>query len=143
MSQSLRIGGVECNAHQPITWGRVGGVEPFTFQVELVKDRAEAIHNQAKYVDVQVNGGPAGQYFPVELAAGSTPGLRTLTLADARWEWPFKLIVRDFNVRRQTGDSRLVGPRVEVHAQVPRYDYAPYSLKGDSPSSRGRRWSQC
>lgn len=130
MSQVLKLNGVEVNGHEPITWGRAGGVDPVQVTLELAVERAEAIFTAQTYVSLELNNYPIMRLYPLKLGAGSSPFLRTLTLADRRWEWPFKLVVGDYNLRRRTGDAHLRGPRVEVHAQVPSVDYADHSLEG-------------
>lgn len=58
------------------------------------------------------------------------PQLRSLVIADRRWEWSRSIIVRDYNVRRHTGETRrLPGGRVETQTMVDDVAYAPWSLK--------------
>jgi hypothetical protein len=132
MSQAIKLNGVAVNAHRPITWGRAGGVDPVIVGLELATDRAEAIFANESYMPLEVNGEQVMVLKAIELRAGSTPFLRTLVLADRRWEWSSKLIVGDFNLRRRTGNSRALGPRVEVFTPVAQVDYAAHSLDGTS-----------
>lgn len=61
-------------------------------------------------------------------------------VADRRWKWAYKLIVRDYNIPKRTGDIVLPGNQgeqpVETQVDVDVYAYRGYSLGPD-----GRRWT--
>lgn len=59
----------------------------------------------------------------------------SFVIADRRWKWPYRLVVRDFNVPRKTGSITAFGTVPETRQYVDQFDYLPYSLKED-----GKRW---
>lgn len=128
MSQLLTIDGLPVNAHQDIVFGEAGGVAPVVVVLELTLERAQRIFDSQKYVELALNGKKMMTIFPLELLPGSGPSLRMVRFADRRWEWPYKLIVGDYNLRRETGEVSVLGPRLEVHVKIPEIDYAPHSL---------------
>ncbi len=68
----------------------------------------------------------------LRVAPGPNPFEVFIVAADRRWRWPYKHVVRDYNIRRRTGFTRR-GDWQELLQQPaqPVFDYRGYSLKSD------------
>lgn len=137
MSQTLKLNGIPLNGHAPITWGRAGGVAPVTVTLELAAKRADAIFTAQGYLTLELNDRPISKLQAVEVGAGRTPYVKTLTLADLRWELSYRTLIADFNLRRRTGDRSLVGPRTEIAVGIPTVAYARHSLNNEAVHTPG------
>lgn len=75
--------------------------------------------------------------YPLHEVASSGPRVRTFVIADMRWLLPYRLVVRDYNHRRATGDRNAYGDPVpaEIQVVVDEYGFKGYTLKN------GKRWT--
>lgn len=64
------------------------------------------------------------------------PWLRAALVADRRWKWAYRIVVRDYNVTRRTGTKHIVGAGpVELQGSADDYTYTKWSKKPD-----GKPW---
>lgn len=151
------LGGVHLSlrAGESISWTLAAGVAPVERQITVTEERARAIFTRAKTqfatLDPLVTRTRSSGVGPLtlEVAAPGYPKLTvrglyvlqmaradesrmTLTIADRRWLLHRAHVLRDFNVRRTTGDRRLVGNAlqpVQISANVADYAYRRSSLR--------------
>lgn len=143
MNDGAAVAGVDLclRGGDTFLWGLTAGVGPFQREVVLGRATAEKVLERA---------GPRGGPVSVEIAwAGgdvkidgvwvlrSGPGddpvnTLSLLLSDGRIWWPRRPVVAEYNVRRRSGDVRLVDGEVtplQVRRRVPDVDYVRATLK--------------
>lgn len=143
MSATATLGGVPLVAVDDFSWPLSEGTRPQqkVFETDAA-DAAAILRVAGQPVDfvVQAPGHPSLTVKGLSILStrpGSRPDTIGLLVADRRWRWPHMTIARDFNVRRRSGDTRLVGEgslRQENLNVVQDVAYAPWSLKN------GARW---
>ena len=133
-----RLAGIPLPAFGPVGWSCTAGTRPHLRAFEMGRGDAEAIAKtggEALELELAPDGRPAlvvKRLCFVCLAPGSRPDTRRVVIADRRWLWGRLMVVRDYNVRRRSGDTRLVGEgvvRVENQTPAPDVVYAAWSLK--------------
>lgn len=137
-------------------WGLAVGVAPVVRSLELTRKRAERIweasESQTKGASttggpltlrIQPSSGPARIFtnlYCMELLPGSRASRARITLADSRVWWRAPFVGKSYNVRRTTGDVRLVGGAlVPVQNRVvePDYGYRRTTLNPET----GKAWT--
>lgn len=136
----VRLAGVALPAFGPLGWSFTAGTRPHMRGFEMSKADAEQVARTGG-TDIEVELRPVGRdplhlkkLCFVRLAQGSRPDTRRVILADRRWLWARRMVHRDYNVRRRTGDTVMDGEgtliRVENQTERPDIVYAAWSLKG-------------
>lgn len=135
MSLIARLAGVDLSAVGPVGWTFTPGGRPHTRVMEVSQRVAdELLDKRGDFVSLEIE---TTGYEPlrveklliVDIRAGKTPYTRAVMVADKRYLWRRKVIVRDFNMRRRTGETRLGAEgRIETQQALPTVAYAPWSL---------------
>ena len=141
---SVTIAGVPLSANGAIAWKFQTGVQPYTAVFSCYKHDWDTRLKQkvGEDVDLIVSNGSGSTQTVRELTilhtvASDSPNRVSFLVADRRWKWSYKMIVRDYNIPRKTGDrvaNNGVRP-IENQVVVDQYDFRPHSLKED-----GKRW---
>lgn len=141
---SVTLGGEPLAGTGPVTWRFTPGVTPYSATLTVSKGTWERLEprmgqplvlsisdSRGKTVDVQ-------DVYILHKAAGDSPHRVSFLVADKRWLWPYKLIARDFNIPRKTGNRTAYLPNVPIEnlVLVDKYDFLPATVKPD-----GTRWS--
>lgn len=141
---SATLGGVPLAATRGVAWRFVTGVQPYTTIFEVHKSNWPKLQEQIgqpltlKIVDSRGVESTINQVYILHLAPSGAPPRVAFVVADKRWRWPYRLVVRDFNMPRKTGDRTAKQPvPVETQVVVDEYDYLAYSLQGEE----GTRWT--
>lgn len=133
----------------PITgaaaWAHIVGPRPLMRAFEIDNDGArELLQKLGQEVTLRMEVNGAVKEFRRLLIVGTQPGRDPhhvgILVADRRWLWTRHLIVRDFNARRRTGETRMVGEgqRDEGFRPAPDIAYAPWTLDAGTPFSPRR-----
>jgi len=134
------IAGLPILATSPVSWDEIVGTSPYTTTVQVAKKAIrdpDSLIGKPTTLDVQ---GTRGRSFTVQnvyitgIFPGGHPDVLTVALADRRWLWPRTHVLRRYNVRRRTGDRRLLTegvPGSEVFA-VDDYFYEKATLREGS-----------
>ena len=135
----VTLAGVPFAALEPVGWTETVGTRPYMRAFEMPTALAEKAWRE-RGAPVRLEIAAAGsvdqwqELILVDLRAGSRPDTRAVLVADRRWRWGRKHIVRDFNMRRRSGDTRLVGEsRIETAPVTLDATYALYSLDNGAP----------
>ncbi len=123
----------------PVVWKFQTGSQPYTTSFSVYTDTWERSLR-----------GRIGQPLPLEVtdSRGVTttikdvyilhelpsdgPKRTSFLVADRRWKWAYKLIARDYNMPKKTGDRTALNKvPVEQQITIDKYEYRPYSLDGD------------
>lgn len=141
MTASVTLGGVPLAATGSIAWRLQAGVAPFQAVYSVRNDvwddslsrrigqPLELKITDDRGVETVIKG-----VFILHEAPSGKPSLTSFVVADRRWKWAYKLIVRDYNTRRPTGDRTVKDETLPFALQgevtVPEYDYRKSSLDG-------------
>lgn len=139
----VRLGGVPLAGTSAIVWKFTAGTQPYTTTVQVHKSGWEKLRNQVgqplrlQMIDSRGAELAVDFVYILHTAPSDSRHRVTLVIADKRWRWTYKLIARDYNTTRKTGDRSAFGTvPVESTVEVDQYDFLPYSVKAD-----GARWS--
>lgn len=132
-----KLGGVELAATSGIAWRFISGVAPYTTVLSVHKTRWDRLKGKlGKPLTLEITDSrdvktTIEQVYILHLTPSDSPHRVSFLVADKRWLWPYKLVVRDFNMPRKTGDRTALGQPVPVETQqvVDEYDYLTYSLQ--------------
>ena len=137
---SAKLAGVVLSALGPVGWKHTVGVQPYvaTYEVgERVAEELARLQGAPVALEIEPEGRKpytVEQLYIVDVLPGSRPDTRRVQVADRRWTFRRRAIVRDFNLRRRSGDARLVGDaRVETQPLVADAAYTGPSLNDGSP----------
>jgi hypothetical protein len=141
---SATLGGVPLAATSGIAWKFVSGTAPYVTVMSVHISNWDDLKGQrGKPISLEITDSRGTtmtieKVYVLHEAPSSSPHLKSFVVADLRWRWPYKLVVRDFNMPRKTGD-RTPFNQVPIENQqvVDKYDYLPYSV---DPTS-GQRWT--
>lgn len=133
----VTLGNVPLAATQGVAWRLVTGVQPFMAVYSVHKGAWPRLKSQKgqplqlKITDSRGVTQTINQVYILHEAPSDSPHRVAFVVADKRWKWACKLVARDYNVPRKTGDRRFDGRVVpaEVAVTTDKYDYLPYSLK--------------
>lgn len=142
MSVRATLAGIPLTADQDLSWALTEGVQPFqrVFTTDAAGARAimRAAPGPVDFV-VEATGLPTltvKGLCILSLKPGDSPNNLGVFVTDRRWHWAHKAVARDYNLRRRTGDTRLVGEnnvRVENQTTVADVAYAPWSVNNGAP----------
>src|SRR5210317_352215 len=133
----VKLGGVELAATSGIAWRFISGVAPYTTVMSVHRTRWDRLKGRlGKPLTLEITDSrdvktTIEQVYILHLTPSDSPHRVSFLVADKRWLWPYKLVVRDFNMPRKTGDRTALGQAVPVETQqvVDQYDYLNYSLQ--------------
>jgi len=136
MPTQVSIGNVFLAASAPVTWRLVTGVTPYQTSMSVHQSdwpKLEGQVGQPLTLRIDDARGVRTEFREVYILhklPSSAPKLVTFLVADKRWLWSYKLIVRDYNVPRKTGDrtAKQTVP-VETTVTIDQYTYRKSSLK--------------
>lgn len=140
------LGGVPLAATQGIAWRFTTGTAPYTAIFVVHKDDWGKLSGQkGKPLDLVITDSRGVTttvkfVYVLHEAPSDGPNRVNFVVADKRWLWPYKLVARDYNIPRKTGnrtyvDGSLRDVPIETAVVVDKYDFLAYSLKSD-----GTRW---
>lgn len=135
------LAGVPLIGVRPVGWSQTRGVQPYQ---RIFESRAEDIDEIVRRaaggpIDLRIGAGSDVTTWKglrvVSTQPGRGPQWKALLVADSRIEWSKKTIIRSYNVRRRTGETRLVGEgRIETRTLIGDVAYKSWTLKD------GREW---
>lgn len=134
------VGGVPCLASSPVKWSFRDGVEAATGIFDFAPSDVEKLLGMT-YVDLLIEGERKsihvqGLSVVSEVSSGN-PNIRRVMLADQRWWWRYKHVLRSFNIRRLIGVKRLTDPQtLEIQPVVDDVTFAKWSLYPREDGSR-------
>jgi hypothetical protein len=141
---TITLGGVALAANTGVAWRFVGGVAPYSTAFSVHKsgwDRLKSQIGQPLTLKITDSRGVATSIEKVYIlhqAPSDSPRRVAFVVADKRWQWSYKLVARDYNMPRKTGDrTAKQSVPVETQVVVDNYDYLPYSLHGE----QGEKWT--
>lgn len=132
-------------ASTSITWRLQTGVQPYATVMSVHKSRWGPLRDKMRAgasLDLRITDSRgrtfrAKQLSILHLAPSPKPSLVSFVVADRRWKWPYKLIARDYNVPKKTGDRTAFGDvPIETQVVVDQYQYRRSSL-----NSAGNKWT--
>lgn len=136
--QDIKLGGVTVLAVTTQGWRFTTGVSP-NQQVFLVHDdRWPSIEEKlGEEVDLDIGGRwKVQRLILVEEVPTTRKYHRGVLVADIRYWWQRKLVLRDYNIRRRQNAMRLLGASlVQLQSPVPKYAFLPYSTDDGEPFS--------
>lgn len=139
---TVTLGGQPLAGTQAIAWKFVSGVTPYSTTVSVhtsVWPKLRPFKGKPLVLQITDSRGvtvTVNDVYILHEAPSDSPHRASFVIADKRWLWPYKLVVRDYNMPRKTGDRTALNPvPVELQTVVDRYDFLPYSL------DQGRRWT--
>ena len=136
---TIRLGGIGVSARGSIAWRFQTGVKPYLAIFSVHKSKwPELEHRMGEFMDLEVNDARNTPITVRDLTIlhkvpSDGPKRVSFVVADKRWKWAYKLVARDYNVPRKTGDrTRLSHVPIETSVTVDQFDFKPYSLNGDT-----------
>lgn len=137
----VTLDGVPLAGTSPLAWRITAGTAPYTTTITVHRSDAEKLSDKrGKPLDLVVTDVRGERitikhvYVLHEVSSDSN-ARASFVIADRRWKWPYRLVARDYNVPRKTGDRTAFGAVPETRTYVDDFDYLPYSIKD------GTRWS--
>lgn len=132
----VKIGGVPVAANNSTTWQISRGAAPYRAVFEVHKSQWSRLENKlGKDVDLEIRRGGQSRRFRKLSILHQVPTTSkhrvAFLVADLRWKWKYKLITRDYNLPRRTGNKSTTSTElpIQVEASIDEFDYYPYSLK--------------
>jgi hypothetical protein len=133
----ITLAGTTCLALGAVGWRFTSGPQPYS-QVFLIHDSEweQFKGNIGKQVTLKIGGyATIEKLWVVQEVPSSKPYYRGVEVADQRWAWQRKIVLRDYNIRRKQNKMRLLGPElIQLQTPIPKYGFAPSSMKApDEP----------
>lgn len=140
----VTLGDVPLAGSGVITWRFTTGTAPFVATMSVHDsywDRLkEKIGQDVALVIVDSRGvrTVVQKLSILHVVPSAAPHLVTFLVADQRWRWPYRLVVRDYNITKKSGNRTSLGENVPVETvvTVDQYEYRRSSLNRD-----GYRWT--
>lgn len=140
MKSVLTLDGVPLGASGDSAWRFQTGAEPYVGTFHCHKSQwtggLETAMRSRKELTLQVVDSRGTTLNIKRLSIlhqlpSNSPNRRYFALADKRWLWSYKLVARDFNITRKTGDRTALKDIVPVEVATfgDVYDFMAYSLK--------------
>lgn len=140
---SVRLGGFPLAATSAIAWRLQPGPRPYSTVVSVNRRQWPALKEKiGEPLDLQFRDQRGvevvfRQVYILHVVPSAGPNLVSFVIADRRWKWSYKLVARDYNVPKKTGDRTAFGiVPIENEVIVDQYNYRRSSLNKD-----GRRWT--
>lgn len=141
----VTLASVPLAATAPIVWQFIAGTKPystvFTVHKPLWDRTLSKLMGKPSTLEItdsrQLKTTIFGVYI-LHIVPSDSPYRVSFVVADRRWLWGYKLIVRDFNTVRKTGNrtANFEQVPVETRQTFDTYDFLPYSL-----NPKQKRWS--
>ena len=142
----VQLGKVHLAATSPIVWQFVSGTKPYStvFTVHKAEwDRVLSKFTGALKPQILTIIDSSGLrttihgVYILHTVPSDSPNRVSFRVADRRWLWSYRLLTRDFNIPRKTGDRTALVDHVPIATRqtFDKYDYLPYSL------NRGKIWT--
>lgn len=144
MSKAIvTLGGFPLAGNSGITWRLTTGTQPYQTVVSLDVEQwqdFEGEGNLGKPLELRIRDSMGSEVrfqevYALHVVPSSSPNRVSFIIADKRWKWPYKLIVRDYNIPKKTGDRTAFG-EVPLQVIVDQYQYKRSSLDPE-----GNRWT--
>lgn len=142
MPTVVTLASVKLAASSAVSWRLVSGTAPYQTEMSVHKSDWPQLSSQIgqpvrlRFEDARGQRTEFSDVYILNRLPSKGPNLVSFVVSDKRWLWPYKLIVRDYNIPRRTGD-RTAKNNVPVENTVTfdEYEYRKSSLK------KGVRWS--
>lgn len=138
----VTLGGIPLAGASEITWRFQAGTQPYVATMSAHRAQWEQLRTRLRQdmdlviTDARGKKATIQRLHILHEVASDSPNRHVFLVADRRWEWPYKLIARDYNIAKRSGDRSAVGNvPFEGTVTVDKYDYRPYSL------NQGERWT--
>lgn len=131
------LAGVPLEALNTVGWRLTQGVKPYTRTFDVHKTRAAAILKRAPAgteVDLYIGGRRPviiQKLSVLSLGPSNHPDRVSVLVADRRYWWDWRLVRAYFNIRRPSGEMRLVDGKLQRVNALPDVTFAKYSLLGE------------
>lgn len=142
---SCTINGFPCLLRSSIVWSFRSGVKPVQHRFELVPQDAATILAARGPLTLNIVSDSGilevKHLWALRAAETDDPAISAILVADRRWIWEYKHVVRRFNMRRRVGVYRTKPSEhdvVELSKLVDKFAYAPFSLLDPS---KGTKWT--
>lgn len=129
------LGDVPLDGYANISWTSRPGVTPDQATWLLAVDTARAIwelRGSPVSLVYDVGRGPVTVHglYVLSLEPGDSPYTLRVRVADRRWMWSRSWVARDYNLRRKTGDQRILNNTMQLANAflTDTVSYAPHSL---------------
>lgn len=137
MTARVSLGGVPLPGIDTIRWPFQAGVAPATTHIAMTRSMARAVFAKATEgpLTLELGDTTIRKVFVLGPSPGSThPDVAVITIADLRWAWQQRWVVRRYNMRRRTGERRwLRGAVIDASAIADDLGFARYSLNEGKP----------
>jgi len=134
-------------ANGSVGWMQTTGPNPYTSEFMVHRSRwsdvEELLGEPCTLRFKGLNGEvEVKDVYPLHELPTNSPNRRMVLVADKRWLWPNKLVVRDYNITRKTGDKTMLleeAVPIELAQFVDRFKYLTYSLYKEQTRWKARR----
>ncbi len=141
MATGATYAGVPITNATDVSWSVRSGTTPTTTTIVVAEKFADRVRGQmgkAGTLEVSAEGGlgyTVRDVYVIDETPTGHPEMVAFTLADRRYKWVREHVTRRYNIRRRTGDRRLLteGQPVGVPADVPDYAYEAATLLNGQP----------
>lgn len=137
----VKLGDIPLAGTSAITWRFQTGTQPYSTVMSVHRDQWPYLRfRMGREVDLKITDQRGVEAHIRRLTilhevASDSPYRVSFVVADRRWKWPYKLVIRDYNVTKRSGDTTSVGDLPwPGTVTVDQYDYRDYSL------NNGNRW---
>lgn len=139
-----RLGGVLIAANTATQWRFQTGTQPYQTIMSVHRSQWDSAlaekRGQPITLEIEDSRGQkvsVQNVYILHQVPSAGPNLVSFVVADKRWRWPYRLIARDYNVPKKTGDRTALNEvPVEQQITVDQYQYRAASLKGGT-----KRWT--
>lgn len=141
-----KIAGVELAANSALQWQLRTGTAPYVGEFACHADdwQHKLRQKTGDFVDLSITDarGVTSTFRNVTIlhrVASDSPNRVRFLVADRRWRWSYKLITRDYNHARKSGDrTALNSVPIENQITVDQYEYRTYSLRNGNERWKAR-----
>jgi hypothetical protein len=136
-TQVATLNGFPLLGLNPVKWVSRIGVAPVVEGFDITPGVAEKLPAGTECTLIIKDGETEHKFeklIVVKRAPGASPQIARIMVADQRWKWPFKHILRRYNMRRRTGIGRRINwSTLELDYSQrliqQAFAFAPYSLQ--------------
>ena len=139
---SVKIGGVPIAAVGSAIWQITRGATPYRSVFEVHKSQWSQLRNQlGKDLTLEIQqGGKTRRFRKVSILhqVPTTSKNRVgFIVSDLRWKWRYKLVTRDYNIPRRTGNksTSVTELPIQVETTIDEFDFFRYTLND------GKKWT--
>lgn len=140
----VTLGGVALAASSAIVWRFQAGTVPYQTVMQVHESQWNELKGKlGEFVDLRVVDSRGVEIVVKDLTILHTvpspsPRLMSFVVADKRWKWSYKLIARQFNIPRKTGNRTALNTvPVEAQITVDQYQFLGVTLNPQT----GQKWS--